>query len=261
MEAKEFQDQFCERLQDEGQFAAMFDFLPEAYFFSKDEQGCFVFANRAMAEALGLKGPEEMLGRTDYDFFQRDLAEKYREEDRAVMKSGRALPDQVWLVPNREGELRWYLSSKRPLFSKAGEVIGIAGVMRDFTKAGSVLEPYEELSAVIQHVQSSYAERIEVLDLAKLAHLSVSQLERRFKKLFKISPLKYITQVRVHAACRLLTNTRKSVSEIALECGFYDQSHFTKQFKVLKSMTPSQFRRSYVDRGQGRGKVRFSGPP
>lgn len=81
------------------------------------------------------------------------------------------------------------------------------------------------------------ANRIYLTDLSDTT-LVISQLERRFKKLFKITPLKYINQVRLHAAAQLLTSTEESLGSIASDCGFYDQSHFTHQFKKAHGISP-----------------------
>lgn len=238
-------ENFCRQLADDSQLASLFDFLPDTYFFAKDLKGRFVLANQAVVNAMGLTYPTELIGSTDYDFFPSGLADKYRKEDAEVLNSGKALIDQVWLVPNQNNELRWYLSSKRPLFDKGGAIIGIAGVMRDFETAGAVLEPYESLGKVITYIQANYTQKIEITAIAKIAHLSVSQLERRFKKLFKVTPLKYIHQVRLHASTRLLSTTRESIGNIAIDCGFYDQSHFTRQFKTAHGISPLGYRKKH----------------
>jgi len=243
MNPESLSDNFCQQLADDGQLANLFDFLPDTYFFAKDLDGRFVLVNQAVVGAMGLTYPSEMIGRTDYDFFPNSLAEKYRAEDKEVIQTSEPLLDQVWLVPNQNNELRWYLSSKRPLFDKNGAIIGIAGVMRDFDTAGAVLEPYETLSKVITYIQAHFSDKIEISSIAKIAHLSISQLERRFKKLFKITPLKYIHQVRLHAATRLLSTTRNSIGNISIDCGFYDQSHFTRQFKATHGISPLEYRK------------------
>ncbi len=245
MNSESLSANFCQQLADDSQLASLFDFLPDIYFFAKDLDGRFVLANQAVVGAMGLTYTSEMLGRTDYDFFPSGLADKYRAEDAEVVQSGKALLDQVWLVPNQNNELRWYLSSKRALFDKQGNIIGIAGVMRDFDTAGAVLEPYETLGKVITYIQANYSRKIEIATLAKIAHLSVSQLERRFKKLFKITPLKYIHQVRLHIATRLLSSTRDNIGNIAIDCGFYDQSHFNRQFKTAHGISPLEYRRKH----------------
>lgn len=225
--------------------ADLFDHLPDVYFFLKTADSRFVKLNRAMSRLHGFDEDGPMVGKTDHDFHRAELADRYVAEDRRVMRSRRALPNQVWLVPTAEGELRWYLSSKTPVFDRAGNVIGIAGAMRDYERAGAVLEPYQEMAAVIGHVADCYGERITVGELAAIAHVSVSQFERRFKSLFQMTPTAYIEQVRIHAACTALVSTRDPIASIGARCGFYDQSHFTRRFRRAMAMTPRVYRDHY----------------
>lgn len=238
------QKEFCDQLSEGSRFIELFAFLPDVYFFCKDREGRFVFANNAEAEAFGVDSVDEIIGKTDFDFFEPRLAERYLEEDRQVMETGIAVDNKAWLVPNRQGELNWYLSSKLPLYSSTGEVIGIAGVMRDLSITGDVFDPYREFTEVLSYVQNNFREPIEVKSLARIAGMSVSSLERKFRKLFDLSPMQYVVQVRLEAAEEELLHTSRSVGEIAIECGFYDQSHLTRHFKSARQMTPLQFRRS-----------------
>lgn len=251
MKRSDLPSEFLARMGDTTQLPALFDLLPETYFFVKDDQGRFIFMNQALLQALGMKTSADITGKTDFDLFDADLAERYRDEDRLVMKSNSMLKDQVWLVPNRDGTLHWYLSSKAPIHDRDGAVIGIAGVMRDFAKAGSALGPYRKLSPVLRHIQDNYPDTIEVGDLAEIAEVSVSTLERSFKKLFQLTPSQYLMRVRLHAARRALAETDQDINRIALDCGFCDQSHFTKKFRAAFGLTPSQFRKA-ADRRDGR---------
>ncbi len=81
-------------------------------------------------------------------------------------------------------------------------------------------------------------------EIAKIADLSVSQLDRRFKQLFQMTPQQYVIRVRVHEATRRLLETDHALGVIALETGFYDQAHFTRAFKALMGCSPSAYRMS-----------------
>lgn len=238
------QKEFCDQLSEGSRFIELFAFLPDVYFFCKDREGRFVFANNAEAEAFGVDSVDEIIGRTDFDFFEPRLAERYLEEDRQVMDTGIPVDNKAWLVPNRQGELNWYLSSKLPLYSHSGEAIGIAGVMRDLSITSNVFDPYREFTEVLRYVQNSFREPLEVKELARIAGMSVSSLERKFRKLYDLTPMQYVMQVRLQAAAEELLHTTKSVGEIAIDCGFYDQSHLTRHFKAARKMTPLQFRRA-----------------
>ena len=75
-------------------------------------------------------------------------------------------------MPNGRGGLDWYLSSKHPVFSNSGEVIGLFGLMRDAERAGAVLGKYAEMTNVIDYVAVNHAKQIEIGTLARIAHLS-----------------------------------------------------------------------------------------
>ncbi len=244
-DTQQFQQAFLARLNGPLDMTRLLDYLPEVYFYCKDAEGRFVTMNRTFFQIVSADREEDVIGKTDYDFFPTDLAEQYVAEDRRVMGQRTPIPNQAWLVPDRQGSPRWYLSSKTPLFAASGEVIGIAGVMRDYAKAGAALQPYQEMQHVVDHVLESYGSRLEVPDLAHMAHLSISQFDRRFKRLFGLTPQQFILRVRIHAACRAITSTRRSISQIAQQTGFCDQSYFTKQFRKLMGKTPSGYRKTY----------------
>lgn len=235
-------DAFFEKLGDDRVFVDMFDHLPAVYFFIKDAAGRFIYINRALRDVMG--GSElSIIGKTDDDFFPPELADAYRAEDREVMAAGRTIADRVWLVPDTAGALRWFLSTKSPLFDRDGKPIGVAGAMQDVERSGAVLGPYKAMSEVVRYVSEHYAEKIPVDTLADLAHLSVSQFTRRFRKLFAMTPARYITHVRINAACGLLKRTDDDLASIAAATGFYDASHFVKQFKSVMTVTPLAYRR------------------
>lgn len=243
---RRIQSRFLARLADPAHLLQLLDFLPEVYFFAKDAQGRFMLMNEANLRLHGLTSIDQLIGTTDFDYHPRHLAEQYVREDRRVMDSGRALPNQVWLVGDAFGRLRWYISSKTPLFAAAGKVIGIAGVMRDFAQTESLLKPYQELEQVLSYVLERFAERISIEDLAGLVHLSVSQFDRKFKRLLGMTPQQYLLRVRINAASQALLHSDRTIAAIADETGFYDQSSFTKQFVRHTGMTPRDFRKQYA---------------
>jgi len=240
-----FQREFFHQLACPWELGQLFDYLPDTCLYAKNLRGQFVMVNQTLVELLGLENPDEIIGKTDYDFSSRERADRYIAEDARVVRSAKPLTDQAWLIPDSKGLLKWYFSSKIPLFGEKGEVIGIAGVMRDVEKAGTLLGPYREMGEALSYVIRNYGEKVDVKHLARLVHLSVSQFDRRFKRLFQMPPKQFILSVRINAACQLLTATRSPIGSIALRAGFYDQSHFTRLFKRSMGVTPTDYRRKY----------------
>jgi len=226
----------------------IFNCLPDIYFFSKNDKGEFTAMNKALLNAIGLKHERDLLGKTDYDFFDRRLADRYRDEDEQVMNQG-PIFDQIWHVPNEQGHLKWYISTKYPLYDREKRVIGIVGLMRDVQTVGPALGPYEEYSNVLKYIHENYQDQIKVPDLANQLHVSVSLFERNFKSLFNKTPLQYINKVRFDAGSDLLAKTDLSITRIAQQCGFYDHTYFAKRFKNEFRLTPKAYREKYKELG------------
>ena len=223
----------------------LFEFLPEIYMYMKDREGRYIHANRVACEVMGAKSVREVVGKNDFDFFPPAVAAQYVEEDRRVVESARPLTNQVWLVPGKTGVPHWYLCNKIPLFDQGGQVAALAGVKRPYEQAGNAPTGYSRLLKVVEYVTGNFSRAIEVGELAELVQLSVSQLQREFGRLFGITPVQYIREVRVGVARHLLETSNQSLTNIAVQCGFYDQSHFTRQFKASTGITPLDYRRRF----------------
>jgi len=223
----------------------LFDTLPGIYLYVKDAESRFVRGNRVVCDVVGAAAPADLVGRTDFDFFPPAIAAQYVAEDRRVIASGRPLTNQVWLVPGSDGIPHLYLCNKIPLHDRGGAVVGIAGVKRPYEHSAGKVEGYSRLLKVVAFVTEHYREPIEVADLAAAAGLSVSQLQREFARYFGITPTNYVREVRVGMARHLLETSDLPVSQIALDCGFYDQSHFNHHFKTLTGLTPLKYRQRF----------------
>ncbi len=221
----------------------LFAETPDLYFFAKDLKYQFTMCNRALLDRLGIDEESEIIGNDDYIYFDPLVADHYRVEDEEVFRERRPITNRIWLVPDAGGVMNWYLSSKFPLFDEQGELVGLAGLMRDCNQSGALMGPYQNLAKAIEFIRENFAKVITVGELAEMSQLSVSQFERSFRKYFKITPMKYVNQVRVDAAARLLIDSSEPISLIAHDTGFYDHSYFTKQFKTAKGMSPSEYRR------------------
>jgi AraC family transcriptional regulator len=91
-------------------------------------------------------------------------------------------------------------------------------------------------------------ERLTLTDLACCAARHPVQISREFHRYFGCTIGAYVRQVRIARAQRLLSRDEMSVAEIALACGFSDQSHFTTQFRRLTGLPPKRFRDSRLER-------------
>lgn len=96
---------------------------------------------------------------------------------------------------------------------------------------------------VKRHIDSGLANRIGLVDLARLTRLSTSYFAAAFRVSFGTSPHDYICRRRVERAKELMTATESPLCEIALDCGFADQSHLSRVFRRVTGHTPAAWRR------------------
>ncbi len=99
----------------------------------KDNKHRFVVANTATARIMGANSPEEMVGRTDFDYYPRQLAECFAATEREVIASGQGKIDVEELAETAGGQQAWISSTKIPFFDANGAVCGLVGIGRDIT--------------------------------------------------------------------------------------------------------------------------------
>ncbi len=224
---------FCERL---------FAHLPDVVFCIKDARRRYQAANPAFASRIGLSDPRKLLGRTAEEFFPDHLAAVYREQDDQVLRSGREIIDHLELVTNRDGSLGWYLATKVPLHDAAGHIIGVASISRDLGSPGLNDPEYPGLRRTVNHIRDHLDEDLRPETLAAMSGLSITQLDRRMRRVFQISTTAFIRKSRIEHAAHLLTSTSLPIAEIALACGYGDQTALTRQFRTTVGLPPAAYR-------------------
>lgn len=235
-----FQAAFFRRLGGTAPLRAMFDALGLA-FTVKDAESRVVCASRAVLDKFGMRDERQILGTTDRDRYPARLAEVFLRSDREVVESGRPVVDRLELWYNAQGALDWCRVTKLPLRDRRGTVIGVMMAMRPWQ--GSPRGLGWELGGLVDRIRRSPGEAHPVSALARRAGLSARQLQRRFVELFGVGVKEFILRARVQAAAELLRSTGRPIAEIALDCGFYDQSAFTRQFRKRTGLTPERWRR------------------
>ncbi len=123
-----------EAFEDSTLLRVLMDVLPDCIYV-KDVQGRYVFSNVAHTQRLGVAGPEEIVGKSDLDFYSKELAERYRaEEHEIVVRSGQSLIDREESSVDEEGNRRWSATTKVPLRNGDGEIVWLLGISRDVTR-------------------------------------------------------------------------------------------------------------------------------
>jgi two-component system, sensor histidine kinase and response regulator len=122
---------------------ALLDYAPDNIYF-KDRESRFIKCSKALADRFGLSDPKDAVGKTDFDFFNREHALTAFEDERRIIATGQPIigktEKEIW----QGGKNTWALTSKMPLRNQAGEIIGTFGVSKDITALKAAEEELEK---------------------------------------------------------------------------------------------------------------------
>jgi len=240
---KQAEDDFLGQLS-VSQVIEMFELMPDMLFWVKDADGCFRYANQYFLEYLGLGSLSQAIGRSDYDFSPAHIARQFVVDDDKVML-GEVVTNRLEMNSEARGEVSWFMTSKRPLYNDQGQVIGSYGISRHLEKTSIALSSMEALKVPVDYIRKHYMHPVSLTELAQASHLSVSALERRFKKYLNKTPKQFLNEVRLENARRLLVESSLPIALVAGESGFNDPSYFSRQFYRLFAQLPSEFRKNH----------------
>ncbi|QBJ76811.1 AraC family transcriptional regulator [Aquitalea sp. USM4] len=224
-----------------GPLLPVLNLIPNAAIFIKDAQARYLLANQTLVERCGLKSLQPLLGKTSAEVFPSQLGPGYTAQDIKVLKDGLVLESQLELHLFNSREPGWCLTYKWPLYSAAGDIIGLIGISLDLQAASKTHPAYTRLVAVDEFIRSHFSRSISMDELTAIAGVSPAQLERYCKKVFHLTPRQMIHKARLEHAHRLLHGDM-AITDVALHCGYTDHSAFSRQFKALTGFTPRQYR-------------------
>jgi AraC-like DNA-binding protein len=145
-----------------------------------------------------------------------------------------------WHKPNQPV---WCLTTKLPILDPTGHIQGLIGFSRDVRLQVESHEIPEELANSLDYFESHLQELDSPSALAKRSNITLQRLTRLTKRLFGLTPGQLITKIRIAAASRMLMDSQTPIADVAIACGYYDQSAFTRTFRSATGVTPSEFRK------------------
>lgn len=130
------------------------DNLPDPIYV-KDLKGRKILANKADLENIGAKSEAEVIGKTDFELFDFETAQKTFEDDLNVLKFGHPVINREEVFHLKEQKPRWLLTTKVPLTDQTGKITGLVGIGRDITLQKMAGETIQKLSKSIEQSPSS----------------------------------------------------------------------------------------------------------
>lgn len=119
-------------------FQALFDNVPDMIYF-KDLENRFVLVNRAHAAALNLTA-QDVIGKSDLDFFPKEIGEKYYADDNSIIRTGKPIISKIEKAPRPDGGITYVSTTKLPHYDKDGKIIGTMGITRNLTDYANLEE-------------------------------------------------------------------------------------------------------------------------
>jgi PAS domain S-box-containing protein len=111
----------------------LIDNVPDRIY-AKDSEGRFIICNEALARRMGMASPTEIVGKSDFDFLPREMAQRFHTDEQMIIQSGTPMINREEPLTTEGGTItRWNLATKVPLLDKQGNRIGIVGVGREIT--------------------------------------------------------------------------------------------------------------------------------
>lgn len=177
-------------------------------------------------------GGDRMSG---FDVWPENMRDDVVQHVVAVLGPALRRPDaaSVAFVDNVTSALRAYLRRSR------GGAQSVAS-----SRSGSL--PAWKERRVKELMRLEIANKLSLERLANECSLSVRHFTRAFRLSTGMSPHRYLLDLRLEKARQLLLNTAVPLQEVAMSCGFADQSHFTRAFSAVEKMSPGMWRRSHV---------------
>ncbi len=152
----------------ENQLKTLVNNLPD-FIYIKDTKSRFILANQKLAEVmLGKKHtPDELIGKTDHDCYDKELADQYLKDEQEIMKSGQPLIGREEQARDENGNNIIVSSTKAPVKNPKGKVLGIVGIGRDITTLKKAENKIRQQAENLQETNTLLEERQEEIQQQK----------------------------------------------------------------------------------------------
>lgn len=137
------------------------DNIPVFVYF-KNRNSEFVLVNEGMAELVGEKSAEQVVGKHDRDYFEPEMVRETVRDERSIMRTGKPLVRKLEKIQWKDDEVSWSVSSKYPWYAPDGSLRGTFGVSSDVTELMRTREKLERLTGVLERQNEALEEQLEL---------------------------------------------------------------------------------------------------
>jgi PAS domain S-box-containing protein len=153
--------------------------VPSSIYF-KDTHSRYIRVNAAWARRRNLSDPKDAIGKTDFDFFDRDFAQRAFEQEQQIMASGTPLNDEVEWVVDKKGKGSWNLVTKVALYDTDRNVIGTCGISHDITALKQAEDALQRERDMFNTLMDNIPDSIYIKDRQKKFRRCSKALAGRF---------------------------------------------------------------------------------
>jgi len=213
---------------------ALLNNIPDRIYF-KDKKSRFISVSESLVRWLGAVNSEEMIGKTDFDYFTEEHAKPAYEDEQNVMKTGKPIEGKMEKETHADGRISWVSTTKIPRYDEEGNVIGTLGISRDITDKVLAEKQLEESANKLKTIVNAVSEGLAIID----ENHRISEANDFLCKLFGLKREKVINK-KCH---KIFPPWEDSCRNCPLKKVFDRKENFpvTEKTKVLKNGTIQYF--------------------
>jgi len=117
--------------------------IPDHIYY-KDKKSRFIRVSKSMAKQFGVKSVDDLIGKTDFDYFTKEHAESAYKDEQKIIKTGKSIEVKMEKETHPDGRITWVSTTKIPRYDEEGNIIGILGISRDVTEKKKLEEKLKE---------------------------------------------------------------------------------------------------------------------
>ena len=165
------------------QLRTIIDNIPDLIYI-KDKESRFMNANKRQIRHLGKRRLKDIIGKTDFDFYEKPYALEYHKDEKQILKTGKPVIAREEPTVDDKGKVMVLLTTKVPLYDKHGKINSIVGIGRDITEIKNTENKLRERSEKIEKLNKKLQESNNKLEVAnKILHERKEEIESTLEQL------------------------------------------------------------------------------